>query len=75
MTTKICKKCNIEHKLDNFTKNKRNKKDGLDNICKDCLKLKYNETREQNLEAQKKWREKNKDYQKNWRENRYRQAV
>lgn len=37
---KVCKRCEIEQDLDNFTKCSRNK-DGLDIYCKDCLNQKY----------------------------------
>ena len=62
---KNCKKCNTEKHLTEYSKNKRNK-DGLDTICRECMKIKYQENRESKLESHKKWREKNKDYQKEW---------
>jgi hypothetical protein len=68
METKKCKKCNITKDIDNFTKNNRNN-DKLDSNCKECLKKKYNQNKEKNLESQKIWRENNKDYSKKWREN------
>ena len=63
---KRCNTCDVEKPLECYNKNKRSTKDGLDNKCKDCYKVKYNDTREKNLECQRKWRENNKDYQKEW---------
>jgi hypothetical protein len=63
--TKVCIKCIVEKPLTEYTKNKRNK-DNLDNICRDCLKKKYYENRETQLEAQRKWREANPNYQREW---------
>ena len=61
---KYCKDCNIEKNIDEFTKNKRNKKDGLSNTCKCCDKLKHQKNKIKNLESQKNWREKNKNQTK-----------
>lgn len=36
MGTKVCKKCGRELSIDNFSKNCRNK-DGLQNMCKECV--------------------------------------
>jgi len=38
MTTKICRKCNIEKSINDFYKDSSNKKDGLQPYCIDCKK-------------------------------------
>jgi hypothetical protein len=65
VTTKVCRKCEIEQLTANFSKNARNK-DGLDIACRACHKKKYDDNRDKNLESQRKWREKNPEYQKEW---------
>lgn len=65
--TKLCSKCKIERPRTEFSKNKRNK-DCLDSQCKHCLRLKYQATREKQLQSQRKWRERNPHYQQMWRE-------
>lgn len=57
METKICKKCNIEKNIDEFTKNKKSK-DGLKYWCKQCVK-------EYNKQYKKEYSIKNRDKIKN----------
>lgn len=63
--TKICNTCSIEKSINSYNTNKRNK-DGKENKCKDCYKIYYNQNKEKNTEAVKKWREKNPDYMKQY---------
>lgn len=65
MRTKICTKCKIEKKLDNFRKDKKGKY-GHTSSCKECRKKNDADYRkilnkEKNKENQKKYREKNKE--------------
>jgi hypothetical protein len=64
METKICNKCKEEKELCEFGKNVKNK-DELQNICKNCDRLKSKEYREKNREkhllSQKKSYDKNKE--------------
>lgn len=66
---KVCKRCNNEKDLDQYSKNLRYKKDLLDPICRECHKEKYNKEKEIRLERCKEWRKNNKDYSNNWRKN------
>jgi hypothetical protein len=66
MEEKLCKYCNENKNKTYFPMNNRNK-DKIDNRCKDCFKIKYQENKVQKLESQKKWRNVNKDYQQKWR--------
>ena len=38
MEVKLCKRCNLEKNITEFTKNKR-RKDGLDLYCRECNKI------------------------------------
>jgi hypothetical protein len=58
---KICSKCGIQKEFSEFCKNKANK-DQLNNICRDCSKLKFKKWREQNLDYEK---ERFKNYYEN----------
>jgi len=66
---KTCTKCSRELPLESFNRNKRRKKDGRENKCRECTNTEKQEParREVNLKAQKNWRENNKDYQTKWR--------
>jgi hypothetical protein len=66
---KTCTKCSRELPLESFNRNKRRKKDGRENKCRECTNTEKQEPtrREVNLKTQKNWRENNKDYQVNWR--------
>jgi len=69
---KICNKCNIEKKLDEYHKNK-NSKDGVKNICKKCISdnNKKPEEREKINLRDKEWRDKNKEKVKNYKNKEY----
>lgn len=69
MTVKECKRCGLSKDPNHFSKNNRYKKDGLENKCKDCLKIQYEKNRDKKLEAQMQWRVKNPDYPKKYMEN------
>jgi hypothetical protein len=56
MSTKTCKKCEVEKDVGEFSKNK-SKKDGLQNWCKLCRKEDY----EANRDKRKEWRETNRE--------------
>lgn len=77
MTTKICKKCGVEKPLDEFSKDKKNKKDGRTSWCKECTKeyrKQYNKQNKEKINAKnKEWYENNKERKlkqnKEWKEN------
>jgi hypothetical protein len=62
--TKVCSRCKEERNIELFSKNKR-KKDGIDSICKICVKEKsknyYNNNREKVLEKQRSYNDENKE--------------
>lgn len=65
MSEKTCKLCEIIRPIDEYTNNKR-RKDGKENVCKQCEKEKRNNKKVELQKAQKKWREKNPDYMKEY---------
>ena len=65
MVTKKCNTCESVKDISSFGKNKRNK-DGIENMCKECIKEKRKLNKESNAIAQKKWREKNPEYMKKY---------
>jgi hypothetical protein len=71
---KKCSKCKIEKSLDNFSSNKSNK-DGKNNYCKSCDKVRVKRYQENNksqtLLYLKDWRDNNPDYDKNYTKNNY----
>lgn len=71
---KICKCCSLEKDITEYTNNKRNK-DGKETICKACGKEKRKNTREKQLESQRKWRAKNPDYMKEYQQSEKRQEY
>ena len=58
--SKFCPKCKKTLLLKSFGKNK-NKKDGLQNYCKECRKTQHNENRDKILSYQQKYRAENID--------------
>lgn len=64
---KICKRCGTELSVTLFSKNKKNF-DGLEKWCKKCVKEKYSNWRNKNLEydleRKKIWRNNNLEYDK-----------
>lgn len=67
MANKKCNTCEVEKELDCFWKNKRNK-DGFENKCIECLKLKSKENKDKKAAYQKVWREKNPEYMKKYQQ-------
>lgn len=58
MKTKMCPKCGKRDLLCGFSKN-RTKPDGLQSICKDCVKKANARTSKQNVDRVRKWRAEN----------------
>lgn len=62
MTTKICSKCNSAKETNLFYKDKT-RKDGLDNICKECknkiLKIRYENNKDKYIEISREYRKNN----------------
>jgi hypothetical protein len=70
MENKLCNCCKILKTVDNFHKNK-SKKDGLQEHCKDCRKLKSKENQEKRKNYRKEWYQKNIDKIKSMENLRY----
>jgi 5-methylcytosine-specific restriction endonuclease McrA len=60
METKICRKCNIDKLLIEFSKDNK-EKDGYKSRCKECIKEHYRINKEKILKHCKKYREDNKE--------------
>jgi len=60
-----CRDCSKEYPLEKFTKNKRNK-NGYDNICKECAKVKYNANKEIILAKRAEFIKANPNYMKKY---------
>lgn len=58
METKLCNSCRKVKTIDNFHKNK-SKKDGLQEYCKDCRKIKSENYKNKRKEYRKNWYQKN----------------
>ena len=70
METKKCGSCGIIKCSNDFHKNK-SKKDGLQEFCKVCRKLKAEQNKETRSEYRKKWYLKNSDKVKKMEKTRY----
>lgn len=68
LETKICAKCKVDKPLEEYHKHKR-EKDGLQSICKQCLKLYYLENREKAKQNSRQYNASNKDSIKQYHEN------
>jgi hypothetical protein len=70
MEEKKCVSCKLEKPFGDFQKNK-SKKDGLQDICKSCRKVKYNSHKDTISEYKKEWYQKKSDIVKDRTNKRY----